>query len=177
VLGGWLVDVLSWRAIFFINVPIAVITLGIAFGHVPESRDQSEDSTVDWRGGFLVTVGLAALAYGLTATSEQEWTYISVSGSLLVSVIFMLTLRSSLIPATAPRRSRLQSRSQLRGDKIFSLRCERTWRWLGPRRFASEPKDTGIEVFKIGLQNIRCVARGVDGDEKRGNFFCPAPTP
>jgi EmrB/QacA subfamily drug resistance transporter len=89
VLGGWLVDALSWRAIFFINVPIAVITLAIALEHVPESRNRSEDSTVDWRGGFLVTVGLAALAYGLTATSEREWTHTSVSGSLLVSVIFM----------------------------------------------------------------------------------------
>jgi EmrB/QacA subfamily drug resistance transporter len=89
VLGGWLVDALSWRAIFFINGPIALITLGIAFGHVPERRDRPEDSTVDWRGGFLVTVGLLALAYGLTASSERGWTHPSVSGSLLVSAIFM----------------------------------------------------------------------------------------
>jgi EmrB/QacA subfamily drug resistance transporter len=89
VLGGWLVDALSWRAIFFINVPIALTTLGIAFGHVEESRDRSEVLTVDWRGGFLVTIGLLALAYGLTATSEQGWTHSSVSGSLLVSAIFM----------------------------------------------------------------------------------------
>jgi MFS family permease len=89
VLGGWLVDTLSWRAIFYINVPIAVITLIIVFEHVPESRDRSEDSTVDWRGGFLVTVGLLALAYGLTAISERNWTHISVSGSLLVSAVFM----------------------------------------------------------------------------------------
>jgi EmrB/QacA subfamily drug resistance transporter len=89
VLGGWLADALSWRAIFFINVPIALITLGIAFRHVPESRDRSEDSTVDWRGGFLVTVGLLALAYGLTAISERDWADPSVSGPLLVSAAFM----------------------------------------------------------------------------------------
>jgi EmrB/QacA subfamily drug resistance transporter len=89
VLGGWLVDALSWRAIFFINVPIALVTLSIAFRHVPERRDPSEDSTIDWRGGFLVTVGLLALAYGLTATSERDWTDPSVSGSLLVSAIFI----------------------------------------------------------------------------------------
>jgi EmrB/QacA subfamily drug resistance transporter len=85
VLGGWLVDVLTWRAIFFINVPIALLTLGIAFRHVPESADRSESSGVDWRGGFLVTVGLLALAYGLTATSERDWAHPGVSGSLLVS--------------------------------------------------------------------------------------------
>jgi EmrB/QacA subfamily drug resistance transporter len=89
VLGGWLADALSWRAIFFINLPIGMITLGITFGHVPESRDRSEDSIVDWRGGFLVTVGLLALAYGLTATSERDWADPLVSGSLLVSAIFM----------------------------------------------------------------------------------------
>lgn len=88
ILGGWLVDAQSWRPIFFINVPIAMITLCIAFGHVPESRDRSEDSTIDWRGGVLVTVGIAALTYGLTATSERDWTHPSVSGSLLASAIF-----------------------------------------------------------------------------------------
>jgi MFS family permease len=50
VLGGWLVDALSWRAIFFINVPIALLTLGLAFCHVPESRDATDDGTMDWRG-------------------------------------------------------------------------------------------------------------------------------
>jgi MFS family permease len=89
VLGGWLADALSWRAIFFINVPIALITLGIALGHVPESRDRSEESTVDWRGSFLATVGLFALAYGLTATSERDWARASVSGPLLLSAISM----------------------------------------------------------------------------------------
>jgi EmrB/QacA subfamily drug resistance transporter len=75
VLGGWIVDTLSWRAIFFINLPIALVALAIAFGHVPESRDRSEDSTLDWLGGFLVTAGLLAMAYGLTATSERGWTH------------------------------------------------------------------------------------------------------
>jgi EmrB/QacA subfamily drug resistance transporter len=89
VLGGWLADALSWRAIFFINVPVALITLGIALGHVPESRDRSEESTVDWRGSFLATVGLFALAYGLTATSERDWARASVSGPLLLSAISM----------------------------------------------------------------------------------------
>ena len=90
ILGGWLVDAQSWRPIFFINVPIAMITLCIAFGHVPESHDRSEDSTIDWRGGVLVTVGIAALTYGLTATSERDWTHPSVSGSLLASAIFIV---------------------------------------------------------------------------------------
>lgn len=89
VLGGWLADTLSWRAIFFINVPIALSTLGIAFGRLPESRDQSEGAAIDWRGAFLVTAGLLTLAYGLTAMSEPHWTDLSVSGPLLASAILI----------------------------------------------------------------------------------------
>src|SRR5689334_23976577 len=62
VLGGWLVDASSWRAIFFVNVPLGIVTLILAMSHVPESRDDGE-SAVDWWGGLLVTVSLVAVAY------------------------------------------------------------------------------------------------------------------
>ena len=81
VLGGWLVDALTWRAIFFINVPIALVTLGLAFWQVPESRDASDGATVDWRGAFLATLGLAGLAYGLTAASDTPSSPVSCSGA------------------------------------------------------------------------------------------------
>ena len=42
---------------------------------------------------------------------------------------------------------------------------------------ASQPDDAGIEAFKIGLQNIRRVALGIDGDEKARRPFCPPPSP
>jgi EmrB/QacA subfamily drug resistance transporter len=85
VLGGWLVDALSWRAIFFINVPIALLTLGLVFWQLPESRDASEDGTVDWRGAFLAMLGLAGWAYGLTAAPDSGWMYPIVPGVLLGS--------------------------------------------------------------------------------------------
>jgi MFS family permease len=58
ILGGWLVDALSWRAIFFINVPIALLTLGLAFWHLPESRDATDDGTADWRAPLWWCSGL-----------------------------------------------------------------------------------------------------------------------
>jgi EmrB/QacA subfamily drug resistance transporter len=85
VLGGWLVDTLSWRAIFFINVPVAALTLSLAHWRVPESRIASDAAAVDWRGGFLAAIGLGALAYGLTAASELGWTHPVVLGALLAS--------------------------------------------------------------------------------------------
>lgn len=87
VLGGWLVDASSWRTIFFVNVPLGVATLAIAWWRVPESRDNDDNSAIDWRGGLLVTLGLVAVAYGLTTASELGWRHPFVLGSLGASVI------------------------------------------------------------------------------------------
>jgi EmrB/QacA subfamily drug resistance transporter len=86
VLGGWLVDAVSWRAIFFINVPLALVTLFITLRHVPESRAEQQDSALDWRGALLAVLGLAALTYGLIAASELGWDNPAVIGSLIIAV-------------------------------------------------------------------------------------------
>src|SRR6185437_7266417 len=57
VLGGALVDTLSWRAVFFINLPLAVIAIAVALRHVPESHGE-DDVAIDWRGGMLASLGL-----------------------------------------------------------------------------------------------------------------------
>ena len=66
VLGGWLVQYASWRWVFFINVPMAIIVLIVLFWRVPESYDE-EDARVrlDWRGALLATLGLGGVVYGL----------------------------------------------------------------------------------------------------------------
>ncbi len=89
VLGGFVVDALSWRVIFFINVPIALVTLGIVLWRVPESRNVSARAAVDWRGGLLATAGLGAIAYGLTIAVEAGWLQASVLGSLLIGALLL----------------------------------------------------------------------------------------
>jgi EmrB/QacA subfamily drug resistance transporter len=89
VLGGWLVDALSWRAIFFINAPLALATLGLAYWRLPESRDVAAEGGVDWRGGFLATLGLVGLAYGLTAASDLGWAHPAVLGALLAGMLVL----------------------------------------------------------------------------------------
>jgi EmrB/QacA subfamily drug resistance transporter len=91
VLGGWLVDSLSWRAIFFINVPLALIAVPLAMRWMPESRDETA-SGVDWAGGALAVAGLGLLAYGLTAAPNAGWTHASVVGSLAGSVVLLSIL-------------------------------------------------------------------------------------
>jgi EmrB/QacA subfamily drug resistance transporter len=72
VAGGWLVDVWSWRAIFFMNVPLAVVTIALALYAVPNSHNVDGPRELDWAGAVVAALGLGALAYGLTAASERS---------------------------------------------------------------------------------------------------------
>jgi EmrB/QacA subfamily drug resistance transporter len=65
VLGGYLAQTFSWRAVFFINIPLAIGTILIALLAVPESRDDAAPRTVDVPGIALATFGLFALTFGL----------------------------------------------------------------------------------------------------------------
>src|SRR5438477_3094709 len=58
VLGGWLIDHLSWRAVFFINLPLAIVVVAVALRHVSESRNVEISGSLDWPGALLVTLGL-----------------------------------------------------------------------------------------------------------------------
>lgn len=89
VLGGWLVENTSWRWIFFLNIPLAAIVLGILFWRVPESRDEFA-TKLDWWGAALVTVGLGTLVYGLIESSHLGWSHPWVSSSLVLGVITLL---------------------------------------------------------------------------------------
>lgn len=94
VLGGGLVDWLSWRAVFFINVPLALTAIAVTLRRVPESRVSGQDAAIDWRGGVLATAGLAAVSYGTSAASETRWTEPIVLVPLLIGfAIFALFVK------------------------------------------------------------------------------------
>lgn len=102
VLGGWLVDAVSWRAIFFINVPVALATLVLTVRHVPESRDERGDAAIDWRGGALATAALAGLAYGFTAAAKAGWADPTVLGALLAGAALLALFVWAEARALAP---------------------------------------------------------------------------
>jgi EmrB/QacA subfamily drug resistance transporter len=64
-LGGWLIDSVSWRFVFLINLPVAAIAIVITLRHVPESRDEDSVRHVDVLGGVALSVGLAGVVYAL----------------------------------------------------------------------------------------------------------------
>ena len=72
LLGGWLSDHTDWRFIFWINVPLAALTMAVAWRAVPESRD-SDARGLDWRGAILAMTGLAALTWSLISAPDRGW--------------------------------------------------------------------------------------------------------
>ncbi len=65
LLGGWLAQYASWRYVFLINVPLAVLVIVVAQLRVPESRDEADPPAIDIAGSLLATLGLGSLTYGL----------------------------------------------------------------------------------------------------------------
>src|SRR3984885_1218947 len=87
VMGGWLIEHVSWRAVFFINVPLAIAVLVLTYRFVPESRDAGSVGELDWLGALLATVSLGALVYGLIESSRSGLANAVVLGAFVVGVI------------------------------------------------------------------------------------------
>src|SRR5215212_2831175 len=65
LLGGYLVQAVSWRAIFLINLPLGLAVMALATRHVPETRDPTASGRLDFRGATLAALGLAGITYAL----------------------------------------------------------------------------------------------------------------
>ena len=86
VIGGFLIDTLSWRAAFLINLPIGLVVLAITALKVPESRSQSAGG-VDLPGGVLATLGLGALTVGLVYLPDRGILDPLVLGGFVIAVV------------------------------------------------------------------------------------------
>lgn len=86
-LGGFLVDTLSWRLVFFINVPLGIIAALVGLWYVPESRDELSSRGLDWPGVVALLVGLGGLLFGLIEGPQLGWTDPLIITVLIVGVV------------------------------------------------------------------------------------------
>ncbi len=100
VLGGVLVQYASWRWVFFINVPLAAVVLGVLFWRVPESRDEEASGRLDWWGTLLVTLGLGAIVYGLIQAGSFGLGSPLVLSTLAVGILALIAFL--LVEARSP---------------------------------------------------------------------------
>ena len=89
VLGGFVTDALSWRWVFFMVVPLALLVVLITLWRVPESRDDEATGGLDYGGALLVTLGLGGLTFGLLRSSSTSWADPVVLGSLVLGVLLL----------------------------------------------------------------------------------------
>ncbi len=73
VVGGFLVQSVSWQSIFFLNVPVAIGAIVITLFAVRESRDETVERTIDVPGVITLTIGLASLVLALVEGNEWRW--------------------------------------------------------------------------------------------------------
>jgi EmrB/QacA subfamily drug resistance transporter len=89
-LGGWLISAVSWRLVFFINLPLAAAVVAIAVRHVPESRSPGPRQPLDPAGAITISLALAGLTYGLIAASADGWASPTVLTSLFAGVALLV---------------------------------------------------------------------------------------
>ncbi|MDF7774126.1 MFS transporter [Sphingomonas sp. AOB5] len=90
-LGGWLVDSVGWRSIFFVNIPVALLAMGIAWRYAEESI--AGELPLDWPGAATATVSLGAVTWGLTiwsshGTADME-SIAAIAIGLLLALLFV----------------------------------------------------------------------------------------
>lgn len=105
LLGGVLVDTLSWRMVFLINLPLVALGLWATLRYVPESRDPSASGRFDWVGAAVIAAAVGGLAFGATYGQQRDWreplAYWALGLGILGTVAFpalMLKRAHPLVP-------------------------------------------------------------------------------
>ena len=105
VVGGLLVDTISWRAAFLINVPLILAAIWATSKHIPESRDDHAAPHFDWLGAAVVAVAVGGLAFGTIYGQQRAWRdpagYVALAAGVVATValpILMLRSPHPLIP-------------------------------------------------------------------------------
>jgi len=102
IFGGYLTTAMSWRLIFFINLPFAALAAWAAMRHLPESRHETAPARLDYVGASLAALGLGGVVFALTAGPVDGWdaptVLVSGVGGIIALVSFILVESSSRHP-------------------------------------------------------------------------------
>jgi EmrB/QacA subfamily drug resistance transporter len=104
--GGVLVDAVSWRLVFLINVPFAVVIVAVAGRHVPESRDPAAQGRFDYAGAVLGALALGGVTYALIGAGESTLRADVVSAAVIgviAGAAFVVRERRASQPMLPPR--------------------------------------------------------------------------
>jgi EmrB/QacA subfamily drug resistance transporter len=101
-LGGLLVDTISWRSAFLINLPLVALALWATVWHVRESRDEQATGKFDWLGAAVGAVAIGGLAFGAIYGQQREWrdpiAYIALGCGAVALIAFPILMTRSTHP-------------------------------------------------------------------------------
>ncbi|HYH28358.1 MAG TPA: MFS transporter [Actinomycetota bacterium] len=104
-IGGILVDAVSWRVAFLINVPLLVVAIIACLRAVPESRDEDASRRLDWLGSIVIVIAVGGLAFGTIRGEETSWqeplslVVLAAGGIAAVAFPFLMRYRKDpLVP-------------------------------------------------------------------------------
>src|SRR5437879_70338 len=111
LLGGWLIQHVSWRAVFFLNVPLALVVVVLIVLFVPESRDEEEEGKLDFAVATLASLALGGIVFGLIDSSRLGFrspvVIATIIGGTMLAAIFVIVearVRSPMMPRSEERR-------------------------------------------------------------------------
>src|SRR6185437_11320962 len=87
LLGGWLVQSVGWRWVFFLNLPLAVMVILVALRHVPETRDETASGKFDIEGAALAALALGGITYALIEAPGHGSGRIGVLAAAVLGVV------------------------------------------------------------------------------------------
>ncbi len=102
LMGGVLTDIASWRWVFFVNVPVGIITIAMALRYVAESRIEVENRSFDLAGAVTVTGGLVVLVYAIVKAQAYGWGSVKTIALLAAAVALLATFMTIEARSKAP---------------------------------------------------------------------------
>ncbi|MCI0347200.1 MAG: MFS transporter [Chloroflexi bacterium] len=95
-IGGLLVEALSWRAAFLVNVPLVALAFWLTLRDMPESRDEEAKGGFDWLGSLVAALAIGGLAFGLVRGQEKRWTdegaWIAIAIGVAATIAFPILM-------------------------------------------------------------------------------------
>lgn len=86
VVGGWLIQFVSWRAIFFVNIPLGLFALTL-LARIPDDKPANAHASGDWLGALLATLGVGGIIFALIEHANYGWTSLPVLGAFALGVL------------------------------------------------------------------------------------------
>ena len=106
-IGGILVDTVSWRAAFLINVPFIAVAMYALLTHVDESHDETATGKFDWLGAAVVALAVGGLAFGVIYGQQRAWRdplgFVALGVGVVATILLPVLMVRSANPLIPPR--------------------------------------------------------------------------